>query len=85
MKITTESEVLSLDPNTILLPFSSVDITAHLVQEGIVLVRYTRMSEDGLLPAPIVESVNFFENQRISKSNDLILSNVPYTLELDRI
>ncbi len=40
---TTESEVLKHDENTVLLPVSSVTCTAHIVQEGILVITYDRL------------------------------------------
>ena len=42
---TTWADVLSFDPNEYPMPFSVVSEEAHIVQEGVIIVRYRR--EDG--------------------------------------
>ncbi|NLL63653.1 MAG: hypothetical protein GX241_05365 [Ruminococcaceae bacterium] len=82
----SESEVLRLDPNTIMAPCSAVSITAHIVQEGICIVKYSRFSDGKKLTDPIVTSVDFIENESISTSEDSFVRDVvPFILELDKV
>ncbi|NLZ70431.1 MAG: hypothetical protein GX907_03760 [Clostridiaceae bacterium] len=83
-----ESEVLKFDPHTtLLLPFSAFDITAHIVQEGIFIVTYLRFSEGkGMLKDPIVSSVDFFENESVSTSENILVRDViPFIFEFDKV
>lgn len=84
---TTESEVLRFDTNTVLMPTSSVLCTAHIIQEGLLLITYDRldMTKGGLISDPIVNSVAFFKNDDFPLAdNDMLNLNVPYILEKDK-
>ena len=82
----TESEVLHLDPNAIPLPVSALDVTAHIVQEGIFIVKYSRISNGELLEDPIVSSIQFIENETVLTSEDpLIRDEIPFIFELDKV
>ena len=84
---TTESEVLKHDENTVLLPVSSVTCTAHIVQEGILVITYDRLdiNTGTLLNDPVVKSFVFFKNDDFPLSdNEMINLNVPYILEKDK-
>ncbi len=84
---TTKSEILKYDENTVLLPVSAVTSTAHIVQEGLLIINYERFNKETttLLNDPVVKSVTFFSNDDLtSQDNPMISSNVPYILEIDR-
>lgn len=84
---TTESEVLEHDNNTIRLPVSSVTCTAHIVQEGLLVITYDRLDTNTgtLLNDPVVKSFVFFENDDFPlNDNEMINLNVPYILEKDK-
>lgn len=84
---TTESEVLEYDENTILLPVSSVTCTAHIVQEGLLVITYDRLDTNTgtLLDDPVVKSFVFYKNDDFPlNDNDMINLNVPYILEKDK-
>lgn len=81
-----KSEVLNLDPNAIVAPVSSLEITAHIVQEGLFIVKYSRFKEGKIIEDPIVDSVQFIENESISVSNDpFIRDEIPYIFEIDKV
>jgi len=79
-------DVREMDENTIDMPFSSACMTAHIVQEGVVVVRYATYGENGVLDMPIVESLFFVENEVISSSEDYFIRDyVPYILPQDKV
>ena len=83
--ITSKSKVLAFDQNTILLPISSMDVTVHIVKEGIIVIKYNRMNEGLLLDDPIVDSIEFIDNKVLpAKEDEFINLNVPYILDLDK-
>ena len=80
----TRADVLSFDPNEYPMPFSVVSEEAHIVQEGVILVRYRR--EDG----HPVDQIFFYSNSEIAvgKPREItyfIKYGVPYVLEIDRV
>ena len=80
-----KSEVLKFDTNTINMPISAVEITTHIVQEGLFVVKYARFDE-GVIEDPIVESISFIENEAILESDDSFLRDeIPYILEIDKV
>lgn len=85
--ITTESQVIAFDENTFFLPVSAMNITVHIVQEGVLVIRYRRMDDETgiLLDNPIVDSISFYSSSEFPLKNDSVInSNVPYILEIDR-
>lgn len=84
---TTEREVLEHDKNTVSLPISAVACTAHIVQEGLLVITYDRLDTNAgtLLNDPVVKSIEFFENDDFPlNDNEMINLNVPYILEKDK-
>lgn len=84
---TTESEMLNFDENTVLLPISSIASTAHIVQEGLLVITYDRFDTktETLLDDPIVKSMVFFNNNDLPLKDDAMINlNVPYILEIDK-
>ncbi len=84
---TTENEVLGYDEHSILLPVDSVSCSAHIVQEGVLIVTYNRLdSKSGrLLEYPIVETVDFYGNSEFPVyDNEMLNLNVPYILAIDK-
>ena len=82
----TESAVLKQDPNTILFPTSAVDVTAHIVQEGVLIITYSRFSNGTIIDDPTVSSVDFIETEKIMTCEDhLIKYEIPYIIELDKV
>ena len=80
----TWGDVLSFDPNEYPMPFSVVSEEAHIVQEGVIIVRYRR--EDG----HPVDQIFFYSNSEIAvgKPREItyfIKYGVPYVLEIDRV
>ena len=81
-----KSEVLSFDTNTIIAPVSAIDITAHIVQEGICIVKYSRSAGGEILADPIVTSVKFFDNESIATCEDPFIRNeIPFIFEVDKV
>lgn len=81
---TTWADVRSFDPNEYGMPFSVVDEDAHIVQEGVIIVRYRR--EDG----HPVDQIQFYSNSEIAAGKPreityFIKDGVPYVLEIDRV
>lgn len=84
-KFSTKSQVLEYDLYSIVLPISSLDMTAHIVKEGVYLIKYMRISNDVLLEDPMISSISFIANNELSKVQDqLIRFSVPYILEIDK-
>lgn len=78
----SESEILLIDSNTIYMPMSSIDMTAHIVQEGVFLLQYSRE----LGKEPIVNSVEFVENENLLTDQNISIGNlIPFILDLDKI
>lgn len=81
-----KSEVLSFDTNTIIAPVSAIDITAHIVQEGICIVKYSRSAGGEMLADPIVTSVKFFDNESIATCEDPFIRNeIPFIFGVDKV
>lgn len=88
MGITTESQVLKFDKNTFLLPISSVDATVHFVQEGLLVITYSRFNEETqtILDDSVVKSITFHSNTDFPLKDDILINlNVPYILEIDKL
>ena len=82
----TKSAVLNFDPNAILIPVSSVEITAHIVQEGLYIIKYTRFLDGQSIEDPVVNSVEFIANENISASSDtLVKYEIPFIFEFDKV
>lgn len=84
-KLTTKSEVLSMDPEPFFMPVSAFSMTAHYVKEGVVLVTYTRTKDGIVLSDQIIDSMEFYSNDELLEdSNTLVGICVPYILEMDK-
>ena len=78
-------DVLSMDPNAILSPVSIVIETAHIVQEGVVVVTYSNFEDGKLLDYTIAKSIKFFDNDALlNPENHYLLMRMPYILPIDR-
>ncbi len=81
----TMSEMLRFDRNTILVPISAIDITIHIVQEGICIVKYSRFQDGKVRKEPVAISMDFIENENIPISEDpFIKDGIPFILEIDK-
>lgn len=86
VKQMTKSEVQKFDLNTILAPISAMEITAHIVQEGILIVKYSRFLDGEIIEDPIVASIEFVENESISMNEDpFIRDEVPFIFGFDKV
>ena len=80
-----KSEVLNLDSNTIIAPVSAMEMTAHIVQEGIFVLKYLRFRDGEIIEDPIVTSIQFIENKSISTNEDpFIRDEIPFIFEFDK-
>ena len=80
-----QSEVLDFDHNAILAPISSVDATAHIVMEGIFLVKYARFIDGKIIQDPIVTSIQFLPNESIPTNDDaFVRDEIPFIFEHDK-
>lgn len=86
VKQMTKSEMQKFDLNTILAPISAMEITAHIVQEGILIVKYSRFLDGEIIEDPIVASIEFVENESISMNEDpFIRDEVPFIFGFDKV
>lgn len=80
-----KSEVLNWDSNTIIAPISAAEITVHIVQEGIFIVKYSRFRDGVIMEDPIITAIQFIENDSISTSEDpFIREVVPFVFDFDK-
>ena len=80
-----KSEVLNFDSNSIIAPVSALEITAHIVQEGIFIVKYSRFRDGKIIEDPIVTSIQFVENESILTNEDpFIRDEIPFIFEFDK-
>ena len=80
-----KSEVLNYDTNSIALPVSAVDATAHIVQEGVFIVKYSRFENGKIIDDPIATSIVFVKNEEIATNEDLFIRNeLPFIIEIDK-
>ena len=80
-----KSVVLNWDTNTLITPVSALEITAHIVQEGIFIVKYSRFRDGEIIEDPIVTSIQFIENESISTNEDLFIRDeIPFIFEFDK-
>lgn len=81
-----KSEVLNLDSNAIVVPVSASEITVHIVQEGLFIVKYSCFKDSEIIEDPIVNSMQFIENENIPVSNDpFTIDEIPYIFEIDKV
>ena len=81
----TRTEVLNIDPNTRLLPISSVSASVHYVQEGIYLVTYSRLVNNEFIMPPTVSSIEFISNEEHEKNEYASIPYItPFILEVDK-
>ena len=84
-KNTTISEILLKDRNTLPTPTSMTVQTAHIVQEGVIIVTYRTFENGEVLNEAVVDSIEFFDNATIAAAEShYALKHVPYILEIDK-
>ena len=82
----SKSEVLSVDTNTIVSPVSAVEMTVHIVQEGVCIVKYLRFTDGEILENPTVASIEFVENESVAACEDpFIRKEIPFILAIDKV
>ena len=80
-----ESEVLKFDSNAIMTPISAVELAIYIVQEGVFVIQYSRLTDGEMLEDPIVTSIRFLDNDSIQKSEDPFVRYViPFIFEFDK-
>lgn len=80
-----ESDVLKFDSNAIMAPVSAIEMTAHIVQEGIFIVKYSRIVDGKMLEDPIVTSIQFIDNESIPNNEDpLVKDEIPFIWGFDK-
>lgn len=80
-----KSEVLNWDSNTIIAPVSAVELTVHIVHEGIFVVKYSRFRDGVIIEDPIITSIQFIENDSIPTNEDpFIRDEVPFIFDFDK-
>lgn len=81
----TWEDVLLFDPNEYPMPYSVVTEGAHIVQEGVIVVRYQREVNHP------VDLLSFYSNSEVAAAElgehptYSIKMGVPYVLEIDRV
>lgn len=81
----SEREVIEIVPAAAVSPFSSVEMTAHIVREGVFVIEYLRISDGQLLEDPIVNSFEFVGNEDVSDHDDFFIRDeVPFILPIDK-
>lgn len=80
------SEIIKIDSNCFMSPVSTIEATVHIVKEGIIVVKYSRMQGTTILQDPIVESIEFCKNDEILKQReqDILIKVAPYILPIDK-
>ena len=77
----TIDEIVEFDSNTILLPISSVNLTVHMVEEGLLCIEYKRNESKELT----VDNLSFIDNKEMEKDITLASLSAPYILEIDKV
>lgn len=82
---TTESQILSLDPNTIFLPVSSSRMTAHIVDTGMFVITYSPyVVENETCNDPTVTSIEFIKDEELLAGTNDIVYLAPVVLPIDK-
>lgn len=82
---TTLSQIIEFDDSWISSPLSLITQTAHIIQEGIVIITYTNLEDGSLVEDGIIDKIEFVDNQTLeANSGELYHSYVPYILEIDK-
>ena len=82
---TTQDEILAFDDNAILYPVSSVEVSGHILNNGLLIIQYSRVRDGELLMSPVVSSIEFIDGSDYNKLEDnFFVTNTPYILPFDR-
>lgn len=80
-----KSDVLKFDSNSVIAPVSIQEMTAHIVKEGVFIVKYERFIDGTAIADPTVASVQFIENESLPTNDDLFVKNeIPFIFEIDK-
>lgn len=80
------SLIFEMDKNRIFYPFDTDLETGHITKEGIVIISYNRMGDGEILEDPVVESIEFYNNDEILKmrEDNFFIQIIPYILPIDK-
>lgn len=80
------SEIIEMDNNYFISPFSALEATIHIVKEGVIIIRYNRMQGSTILQDPIVKNIEFYDNDEILKQREknILIKVAPYILPIDK-
>lgn len=85
-EINTKTQVMQMDPDTIALPISSVELSAHIVQEGVVIIRYSRFVNGINNYNPLILDISFIKNEDIPNNDDFLVREcVPFIYGIDKM
>lgn len=84
--ITQSSLIFEMDQNRIFYPFNTDFETGHITKEGLVIISYNRMGDEEILNDPVVESIEFYNNDEILKmrEDNFFIQFMPYILPIDK-
>ena len=83
---TNINSIIEIDPNTVYFPISAMDMTAHIVKEGIVIIKYNRLVDGKISEPSSIDSIEFISNDDLSaEDHEFIAVSVPHILEIDKI
>lgn len=84
--VTTLTNMVAFDPETVLSPVSAVSQTGHILADGILLINYSGLDGDRILEDPVVSSLQFITNddieQHIRETGGCL---IPYILPIDKV
>lgn len=83
---TQSSLIFEMDKNRIFYPFDTDLKTGHITKEGIVIISYNIMGDGEILNDPVVESIEFYNNDEILKmrEDNFFIQIMPYILPIDK-
>jgi hypothetical protein len=78
-EITTMQEILGFDDKTFLMPISAYTFTAHIIKEGLIVIKYAKNSD-------VVEKVTIYSNDELISETGVynIYQLVPLILPIDK-
>ncbi len=82
--LTTMSEMLAFDSNGIPMAGSAVSRTLHYVKEGAFMIRYLRNIDGKHLSEPIVDSIEFIDNEKVMACEVPHKYDFPIIMDMDK-
>jgi len=81
----TIGEIMEVDKDAILLPLSAVDATAHIVLDGLVIIKYSRASGEPDKSDYAISDVIYIRNDEIPTSEDPVIRDlIPFIFSEDK-